>query len=228
MKSANFSARRGAVLWMAIGALIGNAGELLAQAAGDKPKVERPYGDGPLSLEDFGTEPPAGTTRGAKVYANINFEHVYRSFASSPGKRTAFIQSVEVRADVLRWRSWIFDRQQREALAYPQGHYDIDQLLAKKCQRAMYQKLADGEQIFGVGASEQEAVGEMEKRLSEIMEPVVEDRADLHHQYDEATDGGADAQAIEASRKETLRQLAEIEKELKKLAAAALRRSRRR
>lgn len=199
-----------------------------ASAAPPEPKVvERPYEEGPLTLEDFGVDPPVGTTRGAKLYADVRYEHRYRAFPSGGGRVTAFVQSIDMQSIVLRYRSWIFDRQNDEALAYPQGHFDIAQLLALRCKRELLKKLLAGENFAGVGQGEQDAVAAMEKHIREAIKPILDGRKELHQQFDQATAGGADAEAVAAQRKKLAEQIAEVEKEVNKLQLALRRRGRR-
>ena len=190
----------------------------------DDPPAERRYDAGPLVVEDFQAEvpkplPQVGRFRQfALADTDIRYQIEYRYRTTSDGVE-ASLKDIDIYAIFLSDKSWIAPAGVK-ALDHEQGHFDISQMYALDAKLQMKSRLHDGKSLIGKGASRDEAMSDLKRKVNEFLKPL-RDRVDsAQKEYDRQTNHGLLAASQAAHRKRQLELLKELITDLEKLATS--------
>ncbi len=181
-----------------------------------KPKEERLYDDGPLTLADFLGQPPdRGKAIGSPFDAYVSAEIVWSSrFRSQPRGKGFVAQLTDFEAHAILerekcWHRWKGEPDPR-ILDHEQGHFDITQCHALRLQQRMRKLISQKKPPIGKGSTMEEAVEDLDRELKAAGMIVKQESNEENMQYDSDTNHGNNADKQQELRRvqlETLRKL---------------------
>jgi len=193
-----------------------------ASLADDKPREDlRPYGDGPLTTDDYRAKVPDSLPRrnGARLlaYTWTRIVYEYRYDASSRGGEvTATLSEFEVTASVDRAASWNARPEDRRLLDHEQGHFDLAQIAALQMLVAVERMRREGKLLAAEGRTKAEAANRLRLKIAEFVKKHETAAAEEHREYDRFTNYGLVGSAQAEARKSQREAIEKLAKELEK------------
>jgi hypothetical protein len=146
----------------------------------------RDYEEGPLSSADFTAAIPA-ETGGKLAYTTTELIYDLTYRYSGRGRRFEVrIESLKVRAVVVRSESWNRSPKNRQLMDHEQGHFDLTYIGALRFRS----RFAGVQRPIGTGASLDEAVRNLRDKVDLAMRDSNEQLKQDHRDYDRLTDHG--------------------------------------
>jgi hypothetical protein len=190
-------------------------------ARAEDPPTERRHNAGPLTKEDFQAAVPDPLPRVgrfepvAHTDTDIRFQMQYRYRHLRRGAE-ATLTDIDIYAVLLPGKSWLSPRGEK-IIDHEQGHFDITQMYALDACLQLKKRLHEGNPLVGKGANRDEAAGDLNRQIVELLRPVCDRVVTAQQEYDRQTNHGQIAGGQAAHRKQQLELLGELIVDLKEL-----------
>ncbi len=185
----------------------------------EERKSLRAYEAGPLTKDDFHTEPPemrvvGGIVLRSNVFTDVRYR--YRGEGRAKGKNVEVkLTAIRVVAVVDRSKSWNADPTDAALLDHEQGHFDISAIAAARTQNH-FDKLIAGEGLRAEGKDEKAAGAAMDQKVAEVFGELLRPWREEQVDYDRATVHGADQRQQTAHRRQQKEMLEVLRREAEK------------